>query len=155
MKMLRRGSSYVSITPIIERLIQMNPHTVLDIGAGDGKYGGLCREYLPDLEYVDALEPSGVATPSADWYRKIYVDTLETWVPEQKYELGLMTSVIQYLSPAALAKLTELRKKHLGRLLMTVPKHYTPNWSPFEVENKLKMDVLGEWDIPYEYIVLV
>src|SRR4051812_22928392 len=47
------------ITPIMRYVMQRNPDTILDIGAGYGKYGLLCREYIdkwPWTKVIDAVE---------------------------------------------------------------------------------------------------
>lgn len=39
-------SNVYQISKIMEKIITLNPQKLLDIGAGFGKYGVLCREYL-------------------------------------------------------------------------------------------------------------
>lgn len=50
-------SSFVdSVPPIMKLLIEHQPPRVVDVGPGWGKYGLMCREYLPNLQRLDAVE---------------------------------------------------------------------------------------------------
>ena len=40
------SSQYRQISKIMDLVITLKPNSILDIGAGFGKYGLLCREYL-------------------------------------------------------------------------------------------------------------
>lgn len=50
-------SSFVDSVPgVMHCVIAAQPTSVVDIGPGWGKYGLMCREYLPDLQTLDAVE---------------------------------------------------------------------------------------------------
>jgi hypothetical protein len=50
-------SSFVdSVPPIVKTIIDVNPERVVDVGPGWGKYGLMCREYLPGLKNLEAVE---------------------------------------------------------------------------------------------------
>src|SRR5437588_2375683 len=40
------SSDFGNLTPLIQAVFELRPKSVLDLGAGFGKYGMLCREYL-------------------------------------------------------------------------------------------------------------
>ena len=50
-------SSFVdSVPPTIKTIISLDPERVIDVGPGWGKYGLMCKEYLPNLQRVEAVE---------------------------------------------------------------------------------------------------
>jgi hypothetical protein len=69
--------------PIVQELVRLAPASVLDVGAGYGKYGPLIREYVDDCQWrvqVDAIE--GFAdyvdrSPAYRAYDHVHVGTLE------------------------------------------------------------------------------
>lgn len=94
-------SSYAgSFTPIVHTIIDYAPRHVLDIGPGWGKYGLACREYLPNLETLDAVEVRQGRYETQDViYGSIFVGDIRD-APEQfflPYDLVLFIDVIEHL----------------------------------------------------------
>jgi cyclopropane fatty-acyl-phospholipid synthase-like methyltransferase len=95
-------SSYAGSFPsIVHAIIDFAPHHVLDIGPGWGKYGLACREYLPHLESLDAVEvPQGRYQTQNAIYDCIFVGDIR-YAPEQfflPYDLVLLIDVIEHVS---------------------------------------------------------
>jgi hypothetical protein len=96
-------SSYVdSFPPIVKLLIDTAPEHVIDIGAGWGKYGLACREYLPDLLTLHAVEVEPGRLPVQDLiYDKIHttdVRGLRSGPFWQQFEVALLIDVIEHMS---------------------------------------------------------
>lgn len=94
-------SSYAdSFPPIVHAIIAFAPRHILDIGPGWGKYGLACREYLPKLECLDAVEvPQGRYSTQDAIYGSIFVGDIRG-APEQffmPYDLVLLIDVIEHL----------------------------------------------------------
>lgn len=49
-------SDHRQISTVLDLVLKREPHSILDIGVGYGKYGTLLREYLPDARIV-GVEP--------------------------------------------------------------------------------------------------
>lgn len=95
-------SSYVdSFAPIVHLLIQEQPRRVLDIGPGWGKYGLACREYLPDLEYLAAVEvPQGRLSTQDAIYDHVMVGDVRN-APATTfagYDIALLVDIIEHMS---------------------------------------------------------
>lgn len=93
-------SSYVdSFAPIVKAIIARSPRRVLDIGPGWGKYGLACREYLPDLQTLDAIEvPQGRQRTQAAIYDTVFIGDAR-FAPEafyRVYDLVLLIDVIEH-----------------------------------------------------------
>lgn len=97
-------SSNINVVPrLVQQLSVVNPRRVLDVGPGNGKYGLLAREYLPELEVLHAVEAEPRYVDMFPWLHTIYdtvivddVLNLETEVFRQ-YDLVMMIDVIEHL----------------------------------------------------------
>jgi hypothetical protein len=94
-------SSYAdSFPPIVHAVVAFAPQRVLDVGPGWGKYGLACREYLPDLEILDAVEvPQGRYPTQNTIYDSIYVGDVRSASEEffLFYDLILLIDVIEHM----------------------------------------------------------
>jgi hypothetical protein len=95
-------SSYIdSYTPIVKLLIERAPRHILEIGPGWGKYGLACREYLPDLDRLDAIEvPQGRFVTQGAIYDNVFVDDARR-APDTffgLYDLVVLVDVIEHFT---------------------------------------------------------
>ena len=95
-------SSFIdSVAPIVHTIVAAAPKRVLDVGPGWGKYGLLCREYLHDLTWLDAIEVPEGRKPSQDLiYDRLYegdVRDLKSRALWAAYDLVLMIDIIEHL----------------------------------------------------------
>jgi hypothetical protein len=96
-------SSYADSFPgIVHMLIRANPKRVIDIGPGWGKYGLACREYLPELESLRAVEVAPGRLPTQDAiYDMVYTDDVRDLIaiPDfwTRFDLAILVDVIEHL----------------------------------------------------------
>jgi len=116
-------SHFRKIPAIMGILNYLNdPKSILDIGAGFGKYGLLFREHL-DIRKgrldsdswkttIDAVEPSYKLTHQA--YNSFYTDHIEDLISSLgEYDLILLADVLEYMDKdTGLKILLELYRKH-------------------------------------------
>lgn len=98
-----------AIYPVLSLAEKVKPRTVIDAGAGRGKYGLLVREYLPTVETVDAIEVyepyvSGwnddreqAFTPLHYIYDDVMVGPFQTFGGWRRYDLALFIDVLEHL----------------------------------------------------------
>lgn len=55
--MRRPARSPANVTPLLERILSLNPERVLDVGAGYGEWAILLRAHASALRQIDAVEP--------------------------------------------------------------------------------------------------
>jgi hypothetical protein len=96
-------SSYVdSVPPIVKLLIEIAPARVVDIGPGWGKYGLLCREYLPNLQVLEAVEVvTGRKLTQDAIYDRVHVSDVCDLAGERfwrKFDMALMIDVIEHIA---------------------------------------------------------
>lgn len=98
-------SSFVdSVPPIMKAIIDFNPHSIVDVGPGWGKYGLMCREYLPLLGQLHAVEvPEGRLATQDVIYDSIAVgDVRSKYLRSNTFsneiDLVLMIDVIEHMT---------------------------------------------------------
>jgi hypothetical protein len=132
-------SSFVdSFAPIVKLLVDWQPRAIIDIGPGWGKYGLACREYLSQVDRLDAIEvPQGLLPTQSTIYDFVYVGDVRA-VPDdmfQPYDIALIVDVIEHMPHA---DGHELLNKVLGsrcKALVSTPKVFTEqhdDTNPFE-----------------------
>lgn len=95
-------SSFVDSVPgVMHLVIEYAPGTIVDVGPGWGKYGLMCREYLPRLRKLDAVEvPQG----RLEIQEAIYDDILEMDARKvspsfwQGYHVALLIDMIEHMT---------------------------------------------------------
>jgi len=124
-------SEHWQIPRVCDVLTALKPKTVLDVGAGYGKYGLLAREF-GEASRVDAIDAN---PPRFPVYDQVYLGDLreiDTLLPADAphYDLALFIDVIEHLEKADarafLAKLTGRAK----RVLVTTPWGFRPQEIP-------------------------
>lgn len=119
-------SSFVdSYPPIVKLLIDWQPNQVIDIGPGWGKYGLACREYLPSINHVDAIEVPPGRLPAQDViYDHVYTgDARECRAGFfEVYDMALIIDVIEHMSLEDGHELLERILKDNCRAIVSTPK---------------------------------
>ncbi|PWU79729.1 MAG: hypothetical protein DLM72_15810 [Candidatus Nitrosopolaris wilkensis] len=118
----------------MDLIMALKPKSVLDIGAGYGKYGVLCREYLElwdgrqnyyeRLRRIDGVEVfENYITPLHKYvYDHIYIGDIIKLVSQIdfKYDLVLLIDVLEHFSKLEGESLmTKLLEKNIGILIST------------------------------------
>jgi hypothetical protein len=129
------SSHYFQLNEIVDLISLTDPHKLLDIGVGFGKYGFLAREYLElwkdggdyqtwerQIDGIEAFEP--YITPAHKFiYNNIYIGNAPDILPalKDKYDLILMIDVFEHFTyQDGLRLLMECRKKSRN-ILISVP----------------------------------
>ena len=125
-----KSSNFYTISHVIDKLLEDAPETVIDVGAGSGKYGMLCREYLPNLKRMDAVEPDEMINGSF-YYDNVYQQKIENFKFSMKYDMALLIAVLEYFPLGEGIKVLNKLTKHCGEVLLTIPKEsqkHTYQW---------------------------
>ena len=121
-------SSYVDSFPsIVKLLINTAPDHVVDIGPGWGKYGLACREYLPGLLGLQAVEVEEGRLPVQDLiYDRVYTSDARDlrnydlfW---QRFDLALLIDVIEHMPLDDGHSLLDAIQRNHCRPLVATPK---------------------------------
>ena len=126
------SSSPHIIGKVLETLISLQPSSLLDVGAGFGKYGMLCREYLDYKSYpkfkkrIDAIEGfKKYITPIHSFaYNKCFVGDARKIISRlsHPYDIVLLIDVLEDLTKEDGSALVKEILKRNKSLLITIPK---------------------------------
>lgn len=110
------------IPHVLDIVVDVRPRTVLDVGAGYGKYGVLVREYAP-IERVDGLD---VGPPRYPGYDHFYIGDarqIDRLLPADApfYDLALCLEMIEHLERAEVFEVLDALTRHARRVLVTTP----------------------------------
>ena len=125
-------SSYVdSVAPIIKAIVEVDPKSVVDIGPGWSKYGLMCREYLQNLQRIDAVEVEEghcrdpkLTQVQDTVYDQVHISdarrlTAAFW---KGYDLALLIDVIEHMSVPEGQQLLRAITSAGGKVLVSTPK---------------------------------
>ena len=102
-------STVYSVEWVVERLREIQPRSIIDVGCGWGRWGCLAREFLELWEHryqrhqwavrIDALDVHpGTWTPL---HRFVYDDIFQInaleWVPVRDYDVAICCDVIEHM----------------------------------------------------------
>ncbi len=122
-------TSFLDLVPSIVTWIKdHNPKSVLDVGAGYGKYGHLIREYVdtyPWMIYLEAIE--GFAPYSyrigCNCYDAYNVSTFEEYNPSRMFDMLLMIDIIEHYEKPDGFKALEKALSMSKTVLVSTPSH--------------------------------
>lgn len=100
---------------------------ILDVGAGDGRWGKLLRKNKPEYVMIERLDAIEIWQPYIDRYRLedlydkvVCVDAVEFqgW---DEYNVIILGDVLEHLHRADALKLIEMLKEKKVKIFLTVP----------------------------------
>lgn len=126
----------------------LGPASILEIGVGFGRIGGLLTRRWPDARYVGVdISPDRVAEARArldsgiDSRVEVMEADIVEWVPYGRYDLVIAVEVLMHIRPADLAGVIEKMKR-------TARQHvYTVDW----VEPIHPMKAVAPWNFLHDY----
>lgn len=125
----------------IQRIIEINPSSVLDVGAGRGAYATILNPFLPNLT-IDALEiwePYIEKYGLAKKYRNVYLaDAREH--DNYAYDLVIFGDVLEHMKKEDAIKLWDKASKQANFALISIPINHCPqdelDGNPYEVHEE-------------------
>jgi methyltransferase family protein len=140
------SSPYTHISKVMDIIYKLSPNSILDVGAGFGKYGLLCREYLElwdgrnkyheFIRRIDGVEVyQKYITPVHEFvYNNIYSEDITVLIDkiDYRYDLVLLIDVLEHFDkPTGQSLLEKLLRQNNGVLIST-PKNPSAQTEVFE-----------------------
>jgi 2-polyprenyl-3-methyl-5-hydroxy-6-metoxy-1,4-benzoquinol methylase len=130
-------SDYRQIGPIIGELLRIRPASILDVGAGYGKLGVLCREYLDDWQgdlRIDAIEPfTDYVTRSAAYgaYDDVIPTPIDRYRPEgRRWDCALLVDVLEHFEKPLGAFVLDSLLGYCGAVIVATPREPSDQGHP-------------------------
>lgn len=130
------ASSHPSLLPVIvDRLWNLMPRRILDVGIGFGKLAFLAREYLDVYTHrkyhrddwntvIDGIEiwPDFITDVHRYLYNDIHVGDVMTILPDlPKYDLICIMDVIEHIEKEEGKRLIDIARRHAKKVLISTP----------------------------------
>lgn len=150
-------SNWQNISYCIELIRRINPSTVLDIGAGFGRWGILSREFLEIWDSgnysdkwncrIDAVEifPGYLKPYHSYFYDNVFVEDALKFIKEcgDKYDLIICGDVIEHFEKDEGLKFIDDCLKKCRYLMINIP--VGKNWEQVEVNNNKNEEHKSVW----------
>ncbi len=120
-------SEYLQIPWIVDLIARERPASVLDLGAGYGKYGVLTREYASP-QRLDAVDANPPRYPVYDHVYLGDLRQLDGVLPGDvpRYDLALLLDAIEHLEKAEAWALLDALLRRARRVLVATPWGFRP-----------------------------
>jgi hypothetical protein len=124
-------SEHWQIPWVVELMARERPASVLDVGAGWGKFGVLAREYSSP-QRVDALDVSPPRYPVYDHVFLGDMRELDRLIPPEtpRYDLALVVEVLEHLEKAEGWSVLERLARRARKVLVATPWGFRPQEAP-------------------------
>lgn len=142
------GSNVTAIPYVIQALQELNPKSIIDIGAGRGKYGMLCREYIKGLEILDGLEPSGLPRGLYDY---TWEQDIQKFDFVRDYDVALLIAVMCRFTKEEGRKVLQKINDYCEYTVLTIEKEQhggMTQWYPSDFPGAKVIE------LPYEYLII-
>src|SRR5688572_29064891 len=125
----RLGASAALCDFVTENQIRkLAPHSIVDFGAGGGKYGRLIRKALgksPKIIGVDGYQPAVDALREGGVYDGASCKLLENWLDDtsDRHSLAIFGDVIEHLTPRQIHRVMRSAMQRFDHIIIVVPLH--------------------------------
>jgi len=120
------GSSHQSDWVAREQIISLDPKSVVDFGAGRGKYCRFVRELLGsdvELTAVDGYKKAAEGLEESHLCDKVDNMLLERWFDNNtdKYDLAIFGDVLEHLPPKVIRRVVEKALSTFKYIIIVIP----------------------------------
>lgn len=150
----------IVLSPICQRIIELKPLSVLDIGVGFGKWGFLAREYAElwgQNHYwersvrIDGIEvfPEYITQLHNLIYDHIYIGNALDVLPQldTHYDVAIMADVIEHLSFDEGIRTLDLIKGLASHAFITTPVNFSAQGAVFGNEYEKHLSLFPPWKL--------
>ena len=127
--MILPTSNFRDITSLMNIIVKLSPKKVLDIGAGSGKYGVLCKEYLgeihPELELHAVEGYKEFVNPAYYVYSKTIIGDIRKVSIEDDYDLIMFIHILEHMSKEEGRELIKKLMERCNYLMVAVPRYFS------------------------------
>lgn len=138
------------VAAISSRIAEMGAKTVIDIGAGTGRWGRALYSIVPTIDAVEAHQPNIVKNALDAVYRRVMNKDVKDIESFAGYDVAVMGDVLEHLEMYDACELVVRLKRDVPAIFLTIPITVCPqdgsfygnsfethryHWSDKEVQN--------------------
>lgn len=150
-------SFWEQIDTVMRVLHETGPYeSIIDIGAGYGKYGHLCREYLDHYPWrmqIDAIEafPQYLSRIGFHGYNAVFSEDILKVKPGRRYDLALMIDVIEHFEKDKGYAAIDHVLSYADKILLATPRKPGEQGAEYGNEYETHRSEWSEWDFMSRY----
>jgi 2-polyprenyl-3-methyl-5-hydroxy-6-metoxy-1,4-benzoquinol methylase len=131
----------------IEKIKEINPEYVLDIGAGSGTYGKLIKSFNDKciVEAVEVWEPYIKEFNLESIYNKLYLEDARSFKFTKEYDLIIFGDVLEHMSEEDALLLWTKASEYCKYGLISIPTVHFPQGA--EYGNPYEVHVTEDWTV--------
>ncbi len=118
-------SSDLIVDYVRTQISMMQPHRVVDFGAGLGKMGRIVREAVPQAQItaVDGCKLTAGELAQAKVYDHVHIDMLESWIARnvERYDLAIFGDVLEHLTRRQALKAINATLRFASNIIVNIP----------------------------------
>lgn len=146
------------ISPVMEKVLEIKPKKVLDLGIGFGKWGSLVREYA-DIWWwrfykgewavqIDGIEVhEKYRSPNWGNYSHVFIGEIQEILPSMpKYDLIIMLEVLEHIEKAEALYVLEGIFERCNKAIISFTNTHQGNVRDNPYEDHVSQWNLGEFD---------
>lgn len=150
--------SQIGTDIIINKILSNTDRVVLDIGAGEGKWGKLLKGKVTKIDGVEVWEKYINRYKLHNFYDKLYNINMKDFMFETKYNIAILGDVLEHLPRKEAENFLTKLKENVDSIYLTIPitvciqdgnaignpfetHHY--QWSDKEVRYELGFELLN------------
>lgn len=121
------GTSASSCDYILRsQLERLQPHSIVDFGAGGGKNGKIAKQHLSDNVKIFAVEgckKTAEMLPSLGVYDQVYHALIGDWLHNDKckYDLAIFGDVLEHLNPKQIHETLKICLERFKHIIIVCP----------------------------------
>ena len=106
---------------VAERVAELSPDTMLDVGAGAGTYADLLRPYVRHIEAVEIFRPYLTRFRLHAKYEQVHVGDVRTWQWPRRYGLVVCGDVLEHMAEDEAVDVHRQALDHADAVLVVLP----------------------------------
>lgn len=106
---------------VIDKILSQPNQTVLDVGAGEGKWGKLLRGKVERIDGIEVWKPYIGRYQLHKLYDSLYNVDLREFTFDKKYTTVILGDVLEHLSKDQAISFIDKLKANVERIFLTIP----------------------------------
>ena len=113
---------------LAHQIKEINPHTIVDFGAGNGKNSKIARNVTGKncrMIAVEGFHKTAKMLLTKNYYDEVHNDLLQNWIAKDThhYELAIFGDVLEHLKPNQIYSVIKKSIKKFDHLIIITPLH--------------------------------
>lgn len=106
---------------VLARILSNTNRSVIDFGAGEGKWGRALKNKMARVDGVEVWKPYIDKYKLHNFYDKLYETDMLEFAFDRKYSVAILGDVLEHVSKEAATAFLNKLKAHVEAIYLTIP----------------------------------